>query len=159
MPALSVTSNATLVAMSLQDLEGEIPKVGQLQIYRTMQRALKRLRKPGKKRLRGQKVNWDSRKQMRAFFASDGFGRGIPTKRSNEYVKAYKLVKTDNGYILGNLLPHAKFIGGGPFGGSQSRIHQDRWEIFRVVVDEETAKLPEDVLEQIMITAKTKGFA
>lgn len=156
MPAIALSTNATIVAMSLQDLEAEFPKVGRLQIYRTMQRALKRMRTPGRKPTG--KINWDTPKQQRAFFANDGFGRGIPTRRRGEYVKAWQIVKTETGYVLMNPLAHAKFIGGGPFGGSQSRIHQDRWELFRVVVKEEFDKLPEEVAEQLRLVAKTKGF-
>jgi len=156
MPALTLTTNATLVAQGLQDLEAEIPKVGRLQIYRTMQRIQKRMRRPGKRP--SHPIRWVSEKQKRAFFATEGFGRGIPTRRTNEYVNAWELVKLENGYGLMNPLPQAKFIGGGPFGGSQSMIHQDRWELLRTAFVDETAKLPEDVLEEIKITAKTKGF-
>lgn len=157
MPAIELRSNATIVRMGLEDLTAEIPQVGRLQLYRTLQRVQKRMRTPGKKPT--YPIPWVSKKQMRAFFASDGFGRGIPTKRSNEYVRGWQIAKTENGYALSNLVPHAKYVGGGPFGGSQSRIHQDRWELFRVAFEEETKELPDEVSEQIQLVARTRGFA
>lgn len=36
-------------------------------------------------------IMWTSEKQRRAFFATDGFGRGIPTQRSNKMVNAWVL--------------------------------------------------------------------
>lgn len=157
MPSIQLSTNAPLVAQGLQDLTAEIPKVGRLQIYRTMQRVQKRMRKPGKKSTRP--VRWDSKAQRIAYFASDGFGRGIPTKRTNEYVNGWELVKLENGYGVQNLLPQAKFIGGGPLGGGQSRIHRERWELFREVVVQETEALPQEVQDEVQILIKQKGFA
>lgn len=34
-------------------------------------------------------IRWKSEKQRRAFFASDGFSRGIPTKRKNVIIKGW----------------------------------------------------------------------
>lgn len=33
---------------------------------------------------------WTSEKQKRAYFASAGFGRGIPTKRTNRHIKSWR---------------------------------------------------------------------
>ncbi len=49
----------------------------------------------------GRPYIWTSEKQRRAFFASDGFGRGIPTKRTNELQKSWN-------YIIGQ--GEVKFI-------------------------------------------------
>lgn len=157
MPAIEISTNATLVAQSYQDLTDEIPKVGRLQLYRTMQRIQKRMRRPGKKSTRP--VRWASKKQRMAYFASEGFGRGIPTVRTGEYVRGWQMIKLENGYGIQNLTPQARFIGGGPFGGGQSRIHQDRWELFREVVVQETEQLPQEVQDEIQILVKRKGFA
>lgn len=37
-------------------------------------------------------IQWASPKQRRAFFATNGFGRGIPTVRTNDLQKAWRLV-------------------------------------------------------------------
>ena len=158
MPAIALqVENAEIVRSGLEDLEAEIPLVGRKQLRDTLNRALKRLRKPGRKS--NSPVQWDTKKQRRAYFATEGFGRGIPTRRTNEYVQAWQIIKTENGYMLTNPLPQAKFIGGGPFGGGQSRIHQDRWELFREVFVEETENLKEEVQEQVRIVAQAKGFS
>lgn len=158
MPAIALqVENAEIVRSGLENLEAEIPLVGRKQLRDTLNRALKRMRKPGSKPTHP--IQWDSPKQRKAFFATDGFGRGIPTRRTNEYVKAWTIISTENGYALVNALPQARFIGGGPFGGGQSRIHQDRWELLREVFVEETENLTEEVQEQLRIVAKTRGFA
>ena len=47
-------------------------------------------------------IRWTSDRQRRAFFASDGFGGGIPTRRTNAIVNAWKaeLEQTSDGNIL-----------------------------------------------------------
>jgi len=47
------------------------------------------LRKPPPKRVYNAPVRWKSERQKRAFFATEGFGRGIPTQRTNGYVTAW----------------------------------------------------------------------
>ena len=153
MPILALqTNNGELVRMGMQDLTAEIPQIGRNQIYKTAQRIRSRMGKPGKKIT--YPVRWDSKKQRRAFFASEGFGRGIPTERSGAYEEAWEIIKLDNGYAVSNPLEYAKYVGGGPFGGSQSNIHQDRWERFRDVVEEETDKLPDEITAEIDIVAR-----
>lgn len=43
---------------------------------------------------------WTSERQRRAFFASNGFGRGIPTTRSHEMVNAWHLLVVFSGNRL-----------------------------------------------------------
>ena len=61
-------------------------------------------------------IQWTSEKQRKAFFATDGFGRGIPTRRTG-YVNrswVYTPIKTPDGGILvfRNTAPYAKFVFG-----------------------------------------------
>lgn len=144
--------NAELVRMGLQTFEGEVPKVGRLQIYRAMQRAQKRLRKPGKKPT--YPIPWDSLKQKRAFFATDGFGGGIPYKRTGKIVAGWSIVKLDDGYRLINQVDGVKYVVGDAYGQSQSRIHQGRWEVYRDVVEQELEPLPQQVRQEISMVAK-----
>lgn len=57
---------------------------------------------------------WKSRKQQQAFFASKGFGRGIPTERTNEFVNSYAVhVETRNwdGFVsVENTSPTATYL-------------------------------------------------
>lgn len=63
-------------------------------------------------------IQWASDKQRRAFFATKGFGRGIPTQRTGR-VLAWRLAFTpqpnDAGgsIILENPTPYAKYVFGG----------------------------------------------
>jgi len=80
-------------------------------------------------------INWDSEKQRRAFFATDGFGRGIPTERTGAYTEGFKVRRVElRAYALVNLTPYASHVGGNAAGGRQSRIHRGRWPIVKEVV-------------------------
>lgn len=103
-------------------------------------------------------IQWDSDKQRRAYFASDGFGGGIPTVRSGGYGAAWQAIPTELGIDIGNPLSHARYIGGGTSGQGQSRIHRGRWPIFRQVVDRIIGKLPRNIRDRITILARQEGF-
>lgn len=47
-------------------------------------------------------IEWVSEKQRRAFFATDGFGGGIPSRRTNTMVNAFmvELKRTDLGFAM-----------------------------------------------------------
>jgi len=120
--------------------------------YRSAEEIRKEVAKPGSPII--YPVNWDSEKQRRAFFATDGFGRGIPTKRTDEYVGAYYAIRREDGAEVGNPLAHAKFIGG----KAQSRIHKGRWPIFWDVANRILDRLPERVKRQIVVIAKEAGL-
>lgn len=125
----------------------EIPKVSRLVIYRKAQGIQKRMKQPGPKPT--YPINWDSERQRRAFFASNGFGRGIPYKRTGEYVDNWKLDKLDEiGYRVSNFSLSARYVGGDVF-GKQSNIHKGRWPNFRKSVDEELATLPKEISDEI----------
>lgn len=67
------------------------------------------------------KIRWTSVLQRKAFFASDGFGRGIPTRRKGTIAEDWEVafVPASEGGILALINPHpeAKFIHGPqPFG-------------------------------------------
>ena len=70
-------------------------------------------------------IQWTSDKQRRAFFATDGFGRGIPTRRTGAYRKGYQVfvVPSPDGFlvVLRNDNPAAAFVGG----IWQQPFHQD----------------------------------
>lgn len=61
-------------------------------------------------------IAWKSRKQQKAFFASDGFGAGIPTVRTDSYIDAFEVEIVTAGFagqvILINDDPAAPYVGG-----------------------------------------------
>lgn len=77
-------------------------------------------------------INWASEKQRRAFFATDGFGRGIPTPRTdglvNSWQKAIQLGLTGLATIQGKLFTNsiaARFV---LDENSQSPIFRGFWK-------------------------------
>lgn len=66
-------------------------------------------------------IRWTSKRQRRAFFATNGFGRGIPTRRTGAIAAGWKaeFIATEDGGILAisNPREEAKFVQGPqPFG-------------------------------------------
>jgi hypothetical protein len=153
---LTVIPPTELTRQGLQNLGADIPKIGRMGIYRTMQRISKRLKKPGAPIF--YPVNWDTPLQRRAFFATDGFGRGIPTGRSGEYQEGFQIVGLPDGYQLVNHAPGAGYIGGDFEGQGQSRIHMERWPLIFEIANEELDKLPDDVLAELRLGAANYGF-
>jgi hypothetical protein len=62
------------------------------------------------------KRRWKSEKQRRAFFATDGFGKGIPYERTHELRDGWHLVVDidESGGVFGiaNDAPHMRFVQG-----------------------------------------------
>lgn len=97
-------------------------------------------------------VQWDSEKQRRAFFASDGFGRGIPYNRVGAYQRSWTVNKNEGGATL--LAPHpAAAIGGFP-GGWQSKIHRNRWNNLTKVLFDELGKIPANISNLFEVLAR-----
>lgn len=152
--------NATRVRQGLENLKKEIPDIGAQRIYNTMFKAQTILKKPGK-RVR-YPIWWESEKQRRAFFATDGFGKGIPYKRTGAYNAGFVIRRTPNasrasvGYTLINPVPYAKYVGGGASGTGQSTIHLDRWTLIRDAMDKAVGGLRQDVQEHITMVARRR---
>jgi len=156
MTQISIKTNLPIVRQGLEDLTADIPKVGRQRLYRTMQAIQRRMRKPGK--AINYPVKWDSEKQRRAFFATNGFGRGIPTIRTDKYVKGWKILKLNDGYRMTNNTGYAKYVGGTAFGTEQSNIHKSRWGVLRDEVDAEIENLPDEIEDDIDLAARRRGF-
>ena len=115
------------------------------------------MKEPGKKPT--YPIQWDSTKQRKAFFASDGFGGGIPHVRTGEYQRAWKAIKTEQGYEVFNPLSHAQFIAGTSVGRDpQSRIHRQRWNVFAYVIQTAIRTLPKEVRQAINQVIHKEGF-
>jgi len=155
--SLKIVPPATLVAKRFERLRKKIPLVSRQRLYDTAVAIRSKMKEPGKKPT--YPIQWDSVRQRKAFFASDGFGRGIPTKRSGDYAKAWKVIKREDGYDVGNPLAHAKYIGGTARStGRQSRIHRGRWNLFKIVKDRFIKKLPLTVKRVLKEIARQEGF-
>lgn len=103
-------------------------------------------------------IQWDSAKQRRAFFATDGFGRGIPTKRTGQYTGAWKAIRIQDGAEVSNPLAHARYIGGNAFGKRQSRIHRGRWKVFQTTYNAILSALPKEIRDRLYLMFNREGF-
>ena len=168
MPILSLKiKNAVLVRKGLEHLRKAIPEISRQRLYDAALEIRRTMKEPGTEAPSYPPawVKWDSAKQRRAFFATDGFGGGIPYKRKGTYEANWKIEKSpagsrpaSEGYHLVNSLEYAKFIGGTARGARQSRIHKDRWNVFRKVADRIVAKLPKTVIRSLQVIARREGF-
>ena len=123
--------------------------------YEAMKRARDKLKIP--KARPSRPIQWDSAKQKRAFFATDGFGRGIPSVRTNASLR-WDITATGNGYMLYNPTGYASRLYGHYDGGGQSRIFEGTYPLFVEMVEHEVEGLPEDIEEHITYYARGKGF-
>jgi hypothetical protein len=94
-------------------------------------------------------VQWDSERQKRAFFATNGFGAGIPYQRTQRTRLGLQLERVPLGTNL--RIPHP---GGAVFGlpsGWQSRIHRNRWPHLLTVLFEELARIPAGISNKFRV--------
>jgi hypothetical protein len=74
-------------------------------------------------------IEWTSDKQRKAFFATDGFGGGIPTKRTHDLVHDWHvLVAIENALIaisVYNGSDEARYVYGDDTGEHQQWFHQN----------------------------------
>ncbi|QPC83779.1 hypothetical protein G4Y79_05210 [Phototrophicus methaneseepsis] len=57
-------------------------------------------------------IEWDSEKQRRAYFASNGFGGGIPYRRSRNFDRQWAEEAKDSTFTFKNRSPRSSFIVG-----------------------------------------------
>lgn len=151
-----IQTNAKQVAQQIRHLLAVVfPKIALKVLEESAQNIQRKMAEPGKP-IR-YPVNWDSVRQRKAFFASNGFGEGIPYRRKNEHVNAWQMAPIQNGWQLSNSKPSAMFLFGRADGldispgKKQSNIHKGRWPLFRPTVDEEVQKLPRNLIARINI--------
>jgi hypothetical protein len=102
-------------------------------------------------------IRWDSAKQRKAFFATDGFGGGIPHVRLNAYVDGWKSkeVRTNTVFEVSNIGHRSMHITGDIAGQYQSRIHVGRWTKVSAVVERLLAKLDKDIQKALNLIDKS----
>lgn len=111
-------------------------------------------------------VQWDSEKQRKAYFASDGFGAGIPYVRKNDYVNSWKKTELPNGWevsakhpagAVGGTLKGASSLfsqGGQSFSTWQSKIHRGRWRSFLVTATQRISEMPKRMIAKLKTAVK-----
>lgn len=128
---ISVQVESKQVSQNLERIGPAIDGVVNADIEQSLENARYDLQQPGKPI--NYPVQWDSEKQRRAYFATDGFGAGIPYQRTGAYNAGWEISKTGYGlareFVLRNIKTYWRFVGGGDRGQEQSRIHRGRWEV------------------------------
>jgi hypothetical protein len=150
--------NGELVKKDLEDLANvEAPRISAGRIFGRLESArIKLIRAPAA--FKGP-YPWKSEKQRR--FVMMMIRRGeiqLPYRRSGEYQRRWKVIKTERGYALTNPLLSAKWVGGSAYGTEQARIHQKRWPLLRDVVEESVAQLPKEIADDIVMVARRRGY-
>ncbi len=156
MPFLTLEDNTQEVAQMLKQFGGDVMPAGQASMFETARRIADRMSKPGSPIF--YPVRWDSAKQMRAFFATNGFGGGIPTVRTDSIPTGWKVNTTSNGCDVVNNQPGSLFVYGDALGKSQSLIHQNRWQKFQEVADDEIDKMNARAERALMDVAAKDGL-
>lgn len=150
---MTIKADTDIVRQGLEDLSREIPRIGRQRIYEALRHA-QGILKAAKSRP-GSPIQWDTEKQRKAFFASDGFGRGIPTRRTGRSNR-WDLVRSGDGWMLSNPTDYAGYLYGHYDGGGQSRIFRADYPLFQGVVENEVTALPPDIEQHITYYGREK---
>ncbi len=126
--------DAELVRMGLQNLEAEIPKIGRNQIYQTIQAVVRR-----------EKI-YPSR-------------AGSTYKRTYRFRDGWTIEPYDFGYRIMNRVPYGHYVVGDAFGDNQAWMHQGIWVPFRDVAEEEAAKLPQAIQDELSLAIRRNKLA
>lgn len=105
----------------------------------------------------GNPYQWASEKQRRAFFASDGFGRGIPSRRTDSLRFGWRVNSWASGTktTIVNTEPHALFV----MGDAQQQGHiADRWKHYSQVIADSMAGAMRAVDSAVARWLKSKGW-
>jgi len=139
---------------AITDLATDLGEV----LYETAVRIKSRMAAPSSGHS-GQKVTWDGEvdsirgttNQQRAFFATNGFGGGIPHVSANTYELSWKANRIPHGARV--TAPHPAGAISGTIQGWQSKIHKGKRVNLLLVLTEELAKLPEHIRTKITTRA------
>jgi hypothetical protein len=161
MPQLK-TSSLRLDAMrrGVENIATTLPRLADELMRQAADDVLAILRKPGRKI--SYPVHWDSQKQRRAYFASKGFGKGIPYHRTGGLNRSWKVARANDSpggqrygyYTVSSALKYAKYVAGNASGGQQSRIHAGRWTLFLGAFRKVIGKLPAKIRSKLYIGGK-----
>ncbi len=78
---------------------------------------------------------WESDKQRRAYFATNGFGKGIPYNRSYDLRFGWQVLEDGANSRAVNNVPYAKFVQG----DNQQKGHRsDRWRVVKDIIASNT---------------------
>jgi hypothetical protein len=157
---INITTNIKDVARRFQALPGQIER-GVLQTGKDVSDTIVRLMKRAGLPVR-YPIHWDSPKQQRKYFATQGFGKGIPYHRTDGYINAWQSKAIPGGGQAENIGHKALMLAGSPSGNiigskvtasGQSHIQAGRWQLIKPVIEYVVSKLPEKLLRALKVSA------
>lgn len=148
MPAPTSSITAQRASGVLKSFKAALPKEVDAELKYTANRIAKRMGKAGK--AVRYPFKWASVRQRKAYFASDGFGGGIPFRRRGKYEKSWRIRKATGGYQVYSSYGRARFIAGLANGKGQSIGMKDRWPLFKDAVDIEVkVEMPKRMMRRM----------
>lgn len=115
----------------LDALEESLKRAPDITRYTINKVALPRIRDKARELLQSQippvkyPIQWESDRQRRAFFATDGFGGGIPYRRTGRLLEKWEITSSpiDSGIAVTatNAAPYAPYV----IGDRQQRFHRN----------------------------------
>ena len=143
---MNIVTNIQSVAKKINYFITRTPAAGMIVLEDTANRIRARLnvRQPVQYPIR-----WDSAKQRAAFFATNGFGNGIPYERtgntvwtvSRPYQNEVNLFASHPAGPVFGLMPDGSFW--------QSSIHRGTWPYLRDVLLDEMSRIPRQLAKAI----------
>ena len=154
MTQLTISVDGQLVRQGLQDLGAEIPQIGRRQVWAAADRIVRRMQAYPVTRTPEPVANHPTLGKIYLVTA-----KGHPYIRTGLLGASWRIISLANGYTVENTAerrgrPYSKYVVGDAYGRAQAWMHKGRWQVFRQVAQEEVAKLPPDVLEEIRIAGK-----
>lgn len=155
---IKITSNIQDVIKRFKTLPGHIERASLKTLKEANDAITKAMKRPG--RPVRYPIHWDSEKQRKAYFATNGFGKGIPYRRSDGYINAWQSRAIAGGYQSENIGHKAVLLAGTPSGNiigrkvtssGQSHIFQGRWQLVKPVIAFVLSKLPERLLKALKV--------
>jgi hypothetical protein len=131
--------NAEIVRKGLEDLHAEIPKIGRLQIRRTMEAIVK---------------------TMKVYPSAPAGSRYVRTYKLRD---SWRITQTVTGYKVSadptnKGRRYGRYVVGFADGDGQAWMHVGRWSLLRDVMEREIDKLPPAVSNEISMVARAKGL-
>lgn len=101
-------------------------------------------------------INWTSERQRKAYFATNGFGAGIPYQRTGRLNRSYNFAINDTSsgasIVISSSSRVGRYVVGTPPGNArkfQQRFHADRWDLVYPIARKELERVKVDAEKTI----------
>lgn len=155
---LTISINGKLVRKGLANLSAEIPKVPRQPIRTVLERVKRRMQEYPPEPA-GQSETSSHAVLGRVYRTAKGRYRRTGLLGARWSIEQFQ----KSGYVIRNTAArrgreYGVYVVGDAYGQRQAWMHQGRWQVFRDVADEEIAKLPKEIEEQLKLVARRAGL-